>query len=75
MRYLTSLLLKPLKLVASLDSLVSNLTPGFPVKLIGIDALHPAFLNESRTRGSRLGTRTGNPGLALADHTHQCNIL
>ena len=75
MRYLTCLLLCPLKLVASPDSLLSNSARGFPVELIGVDALHAAFLNESRTRGRRLGTRTGNPGLALADHTHQCNIL
>ena len=25
--------------------------PGFPVKLVGVDTLHAAFLNESRTRG------------------------
>ena len=74
MRYLASLLLCPLKLVASSDSLLPD-PPGFPVELIGVDALHAAFLNESRTRGRRLGTRTGNPGLALADRTHQCNIL
>jgi hypothetical protein len=26
-------------------------TPGFPVKFVGVDELHAAFLNESRTRG------------------------
>jgi hypothetical protein len=36
--------------------------PGFPVKSIGVDALHAAFLNESRTRGPLFGPRTGNPG-------------
>ena len=25
--------------------------PGFPVELVGVDELHAAFLNESRTRG------------------------
>jgi leader peptidase (prepilin peptidase) / N-methyltransferase len=39
-----------------------NDTPGFPVKFGGDDRLHAAFPNESRTRGRRLGTRTGNPG-------------
>jgi hypothetical protein len=38
-------------------------TPGFPVKFGGVDELHAAFLNESRTRGRLLGTRTGNPGM------------
>jgi hypothetical protein len=40
-------------------------TPGFPVKLVGVDELHAAFLNESRTRGRWLGPRTGNPGISL----------
>jgi hypothetical protein len=25
--------------------------PGFPVEFVGVDELHAAFLNESRTRG------------------------
>jgi hypothetical protein len=37
--------------------------PGFPVKLVGVDKLHAAFLNESRTRGRCLVPRTGNPGV------------
>ena len=41
-------------------------TPGFPVKSVGVDKLHAAFLNESRTRGRRLGPRTGNPGNGFA---------
>ncbi len=36
--------------------------PGFPVKFIGVDKLHAAFLKESRTRCRFLGQRTGNPG-------------
>jgi hypothetical protein len=28
-------------------------TPGFPVEIPGVDELHAAFLNESRTRGCR----------------------
>ena len=51
----------PLKLVASPDGLLSNSAPGFPVELIGVDAL-------------QLGTRT-EIDLYVADHTHQCNIL
>jgi hypothetical protein len=39
--------------------------PGFPVKFIGVDAFHAAFLNESRTRGRLLSPRTGNPGTPL----------
>jgi hypothetical protein len=39
--------------------------PGFPVKFIGVDALHAAFLNESRTRDRPLGRRTGNPDTRL----------
>jgi hypothetical protein len=39
--------------------------PGFPVKRVGVDELHAAFLNESRTRGRLLGPRTGNPGISL----------
>jgi hypothetical protein len=35
------------------------------VKCDGVDALHAAFLNESRTRGRILGPRTGNPGISL----------
>jgi hypothetical protein len=34
------------------------------VKFIGVDELHAAFLNESRTLGRILGPRTGNPGRA-----------
>src|ERR1700677_311501 len=37
-------------------------TPGFPAKLVGVDELPAAFLNESRTRGRCLVPRTGNPG-------------
>jgi hypothetical protein len=36
--------------------------PGFPVKFVGVDELHAALLNESRTRGRCLVPRTGNPG-------------
>jgi hypothetical protein len=32
------------------------------VKFVVVDELYAAFLNESRTRGRRLGPRTGNPG-------------
>jgi hypothetical protein len=35
------------------------------VKCGGVDALHAAFLDESRTRGRLLGPRTGNPGISL----------
>jgi hypothetical protein len=35
------------------------------VKFGGLDALHAAFLNESRTRGRLLVPRTGNPGISL----------
>jgi hypothetical protein len=41
--------------------------PGFPVKSGGVDKLHAAFLNESRTRGRLLSPRTGNPGSACAN--------
>jgi hypothetical protein len=37
----------------------------FPVKFVGVDELHAAFLNESRTRGLLLVPRTGNPGISL----------
>jgi hypothetical protein len=37
--------------------------PGFPVKFVGVDKLHAAFLNESRTRGRCLVPRTGNSGV------------
>jgi hypothetical protein len=40
-------------------------TPGFPVKFVGVDELHAAFLDESRTRGHCLVPRTGNPGISL----------
>jgi hypothetical protein len=40
-------------------------TPGFPVNVDGVGKLHAAFLNESRTRGRCLGSRTGNPGISL----------
>ena len=40
-------------------------TPGFPVKLVGVDELHAAFLDESRTRGRCFVPRTGNPGISL----------
>jgi hypothetical protein len=33
--------------------------------LVGVDELHAAFLNESRTRGRSLVPRTGNPGISL----------
>jgi hypothetical protein len=39
--------------------------PGFPVKFVGVDEPHAAFLNESRTRGRCLVPRTGNPGISL----------
>ena len=39
--------------------------PGFPVTCGGVDALHAAFLNESRTPGSHLRPGTGNPGISL----------
>jgi hypothetical protein len=35
------------------------------VKLVGVDELQAAFLNESRTRGPCLVPRTGNPGISL----------
>jgi hypothetical protein len=35
------------------------------VKIVGVDELHAAFLNESRTRGRWLVLRTGNPGISL----------
>jgi hypothetical protein len=35
------------------------------VKFAGVDELHAAFLNESRTRGRRLVPRTENPGISL----------
>jgi hypothetical protein len=38
--------------------------PGFPVKFVGVDEFHAAFLNESRTRRRCLVSRTGNPGHA-----------
>ena len=31
------------------------------MKFVGVDKLHAAFLNESRTRGRCLVPRTGNP--------------
>jgi hypothetical protein len=37
--------------------------PGFPVRFVGVDKLHAAFLNESRTRGRCLVPLTGNPGV------------
>jgi hypothetical protein len=40
-------------------------TPGFPVKFVGVDELHAAFLDESRTHGRGLVSRTGNPGISL----------
>ena len=40
-------------------------TPGFPVKSVGVDELHAAFLDESRTRGCCWVPRTGNPGISL----------
>jgi hypothetical protein len=46
-------------------SLRKGADPGFPVKFIGVDAFHAAFLDESRTRGRLLGPRTGNPGTLL----------
>jgi hypothetical protein len=38
--------------------------PGFPVGTGGVDGLHAAFLNESRTRGGVQCTEAGNPGFA-----------
>ena len=38
--------------------------PGFPVRLVGVDERHAAFLDESRTRGRCLMPRTGNPGIS-----------
>jgi hypothetical protein len=35
------------------------------VKFVGVDELHAAFLNESRTRNSCSVQRTGNPGISL----------
>ena len=35
------------------------------MKFVGVDELHAAFLNESRTRGRCLAPRTGNPGISL----------
>jgi hypothetical protein len=35
------------------------------VKSVGVDELHAAFLNESRTRERCLVPRTGNPGISL----------
>jgi hypothetical protein len=35
------------------------------VKCVGVDELHAAFLNESRTRGRRSVLGTGNPGISL----------
>ena len=35
------------------------------MKFVGVDGLHAAFLNESRTRGRCLVPRTGNPGILL----------
>jgi sugar phosphate permease len=37
--------------------------PVFPVKFYGVDKLHAAFLNESRTHGRCLMPRTGKPGI------------
>src|ERR1700677_1033146 len=51
-------------------SLMKAAHPGFPVKFMGVDALHAAFLNESRTRGRLLGPRTGNPGTRSV----QCSV-
>jgi hypothetical protein len=35
------------------------------VKFVGVDELHAAFLDESRTRGRCLVPGTGNPGISL----------
>jgi hypothetical protein len=35
------------------------------VKFVGVDELHAAFLDESRTRGRCFVLRTGNPGISL----------
>jgi hypothetical protein len=37
-------------------------SPGFPVELGGVGALHAAFLNESSTRGNVQRCVAGNPG-------------
>jgi hypothetical protein len=52
------------------------------VKFVGVDELHAAFLNESRTRGRCSVPRTGNPGISrktseiwgTADSSSKCNI-
>ena len=35
------------------------------MKFVGVDELHAAFLDESRTPGRRLVPRTGNPGQSV----------
>jgi hypothetical protein len=35
------------------------------MKFVGVDELHAAFLDESRTRRPCLVPRTGNPGISL----------
>jgi hypothetical protein len=54
-----------LALIMSGYVLAGWVLPGFPVKFVGVDELHAAFLNESRTRGRCLVPRTGNPGISL----------
>jgi hypothetical protein len=39
--------------------------PGFPVELVGVDELHAAFLNESRTRGRIQRSVQETPGVSL----------
>jgi tetratricopeptide (TPR) repeat protein len=49
--------------------------PVFHVKFVGVDELHAAFLNESRTRGRCLVPRTGNPGAWFSlgeNHAKHC---
>jgi hypothetical protein len=38
---------------------------GCPMKLVAVDELHAAFLNEGRTRCRFWVPRTGNPGISL----------
>jgi hypothetical protein len=39
--------------------------PVFPVKLVGFEALHAAFLNESRIRGTLWGRVQEHTGICL----------
>jgi len=48
--------------VVSVTNLRVPHPPGFPVRLVGINELHAAFLAESRTRDHGWGRAVGNPG-------------